>query len=1168
MKKLLYIIPLLFGMALTSCYDEDIEKINNRLDEIENSSIASLQQQIDAINASLPELENMDKELNDYITTLQTTATNLQNSINETNTKIDEVEETFKKAIADAQTANDALKSGLLEQLNTAKADVLAQLAATKSELEGELAQINATIEALKQKDTELDQKIANLKEYVNTEISATENWVNATFATIAQYNAIAADIATIKENLLALNSSIAELENSISNKVAEELANAIEPIKEQISNSIISDITAAYNKAVSDAKSEITAAYTSLISKAINALETSMKNGMITAGSATLKYEIRPASVAEELVDVWEDALSVKAVYTQTRAMAGNFVSLTIESVSAKDGILTVVVAGEALGDEYFRNELSANVRLEISNGYNCLTSDYVNMVPWTTDTVYIPDANFKAYLVGEFDTNSDNEISLEEAENIKKINISASLLQVKSMAGVEYFTNLEKLDCSYNRITSLDLAGNTKLTEVNVSNNKLTSLALPASVVEVDASINQLTTLDVSHATDLTLLNVSGNKLASLNVSQNKSLTVLHANNNQLVTLDVTKLLLLEELSCGGNNLSTLNLTKNAVLTALDCHGNTLTTLDLTKNIALVALDCGENSLTAIYLGTNKLESLDCAYNALTGINVATQTKLGTLDCSHNALIQLDVTKCAKLTSLNCSFNSLQSLNVSNNSALTTLNCSNNAELGKVWVKDEAQQGTVAIDKDDTTTIYFNNGGLHIPDAALKAYLVANYDDDGDGEISITESDNITMVNCSGKGVSDLTGLESCTNLVTLNCSNNNITNIELPNLAKFTTLTCYGNPISKINLNNCAALNKFNIIDASTNAVRGEEIWIDGYAGATTMDITIVGTPFTTFTFVNATALTGIKFYGDFTTVNLYGNSALEDVDVNPILDLQKLDIHSCKLQTLNVTEKSKLTYLDASANELTEINVTQNNHLEHLNLADNGLSVINVRNNMALTYFNINNNSAINTVNVTKNTALTELYVNSLAITELNVSNNTLLTKLECHTNPSLTTLICANDFDFNKTHISIDKGLGVLDINGNVLTPSIGDWITVNFQTGIVFTTSNTSIKMVSLSETTAIWNTAKTWCSNYNYGTGWYLPTLEELKIIYQNKSTINSTLSANGYTTLCNNYYWSSDWTSTTGAYSLLFSSGVSEYNNRDTPCRVRAIIKISNWQ
>ena len=36
---------------------------------------------------------------------------------------------------------------------------------------------------------------------------------------------------------------------------------------------------------------------------------------GVITAGTATLKYDFRPASCAEEVAEVWESALNVKAV-------------------------------------------------------------------------------------------------------------------------------------------------------------------------------------------------------------------------------------------------------------------------------------------------------------------------------------------------------------------------------------------------------------------------------------------------------------------------------------------------------------------------------------------------------------------------------------------------------------------------------------------------------------------------------------------------------------------------------------------------------------------------------------------------------------------------------------------------------------------------------------
>ena len=47
--------------------------------------------------------------------------------------------------------------------------------------------------------------------------------------------------------------------------------------------------------------------------------------------------------------------------------------------------------------------------------------------------------------------------------------------------------------------------------------------------------------------------------------------------------------------------------------------------------------------------------------------------------------------------------------------------------------------------------------------------------FDDDEDGEISIVEAANVQNVNCSGRGITDITGLESCPNLKYLNFSNN---------------------------------------------------------------------------------------------------------------------------------------------------------------------------------------------------------------------------------------------------------------------------------------------------------------------------------------------------------------------------------------------------------
>ena len=102
----------------------------------------------------------------------------------------------------------------------------------------------------------------------------------------------------------------------------------------------------------------------------------------------------------------------------------------------------------------------------------------------------VNIPDANFKAYLVGN--------------------------------TAIEYFTALTNLLCHANQLTDIDVSQNTALTHL-------------------DCNSNQLTNLDVSGATALTYLHCASNQLTSLNVSNNTALIHLYCYDNQLTSLDL---------------------------------------------------------------------------------------------------------------------------------------------------------------------------------------------------------------------------------------------------------------------------------------------------------------------------------------------------------------------------------------------------------------------------------------------------------------------------------------------------------------------------------------------------------------------------------------------------------------------------------------------------
>jgi hypothetical protein len=81
----------------------------------------------------------------------------------------------------------------------------------------------------------------------------------------------------------------------------------------------------------------------------------------------------------------------------------------------------------------------------------------------------VNIPDANFKAYLLGNtaINTNGDTEIQVSEAAAFNGT-IYCSCMSISNLTGIEAFTALTFLECGLNQLTSLDVSQNTALTQL----------------------------------------------------------------------------------------------------------------------------------------------------------------------------------------------------------------------------------------------------------------------------------------------------------------------------------------------------------------------------------------------------------------------------------------------------------------------------------------------------------------------------------------------------------------------------------------------------------------------------------------------------------------------------------------------------------------------------
>ena len=180
----------------------------------------------------------------------------------------------------------------------------------------------------------------------------------------------------------------------------------------------------------------------------------------------------------------------------------------------------------------------------------------------------VNIPDAQFKAYLVGNtaINTNGDTEIQLSEA-NAFNGTINCSYLNISDLTGIETFTALTELECFANQLTILDVSQNSALTYLNCNYNQLTSLdvsnntALTYLYCEPAGIFNQLTSLDISNNINLNTLICPNNQITSLDVSNNTNLGTLWCYSNQLTSLDVSNNTNLGLLDCNNNQLTSLN-------------------------------------------------------------------------------------------------------------------------------------------------------------------------------------------------------------------------------------------------------------------------------------------------------------------------------------------------------------------------------------------------------------------------------------------------------------------------------------------------------------------------------------------------------------------------------------------------------------------------------
>ncbi|MDL2145391.1 T9SS type A sorting domain-containing protein [Flavobacterium tructae] len=411
---------------------------------------------------------------------------------------------------------------------------------------------------------------------------------------------------------------------------------------------------------------------------------------------------------------------------------------------------------------------------------------------------TTLIPDQNFEQKLISlGLDTVLDGKVLTSNISSVTSLDVSSS--SIKSLRGLHAFTNLETLNCSNNEIIGLDFPNNPKLSTLICHSNKIQSLDVSKNprLQNLDCQSNEINYLDISQNTFLTQLNCSKNKLSSLNTSKNLSLKGLYCSDNILNSLDLSGNTLLTELNCNNNRIKSLTISDNTGLIDLYCENNRITTLDLSK-----------------------------------------QKELKNVNLKSNDLVNLNI-KNGNNTSLN-----VNNLNLAHNPQLLCIQVDNVMYSSTNWEYVKDLQTSYSTDCPNYTVI---------PDTNFENALIALGIDSGTPDKKVLTS-NISTVTTLDLGINttiaDLTGIQDFTalqtlichgntgqvinggngklkildisknvNLTTLDCSYNQLINLDVTNNPLLVSLNCNVNKLTKIDVSKNVKLNN---LDISSNQI----------------------------------------------------------------------------------------------------------------------------------------------------------------------------------------------------------------------------------------------------------------------------------------------------------------------------------------------------------
>ena len=452
-KKLLHRVLLLFvsgamlaGVSGCKDYDDDIDNINNRLDELTTGKIASIESQLGSLQTTVTGLESLSEQVASIAGKIDGLATD-----GDVQTAIDNALAELKEQLGDTYVTEDLLNTTLLVYATTQS---VGDIAGRVSDLESEIGKL-ASSEDLADQLTKIRGEIETAK---NAAVKAAGEACKAAFQTSFDAAVAKAGLVDATEMQDAIDAYDAKIKKYIADAVAngglinQQIASQISAAVAELGSKISGRLTSVQLIPELYVDGIETIELKSLAYKAWKVTSTDKEETVAqgtavstTAQSATaVRYLVSPSAITENDIKapsyVFEKAETRAAVSTEL---------MSVEGYEVANGVLTVDVkktAGASLAldaDHIYTAALKvpiADKHLTEGESATAVYSDYVRITETTVEPVI-------AALVDK-GAGKPNDGEWECAEDGNHYHFSATFSAAQGAAAVKEFAYNGKVD------------------------------------------------------------------------------------------------------------------------------------------------------------------------------------------------------------------------------------------------------------------------------------------------------------------------------------------------------------------------------------------------------------------------------------------------------------------------------------------------------------------------------------------------------------------------------------------------------------------------------------------------------------------------------------------------------------------------------------------------